>query len=315
MKSINHRCFVTFLCVLALGLSAFPVAVQALDCSVKHPLRPPQKQYRGQCPVCGMMRSMWARTWITFDPIGGVSQVCSFHCLADWTQKSGREPTSVMLTVYHHPEKAIPAEAALIVIGSSAAGTMSPVSKIVFAGRSTADEFTTSCGGEVVDYARALLAAKTNVEEENKMIGARRLQKGKIVEPGANDNCPVCGMFPDRYPHARCQIKTLAGKTLHFCSTQCMFAFLGNPAVYTDSPVDPLLIWVVDRDSGAWISGRTAFYVIGSTKVFGPMGFEALPFNFLKTAEAFTVDNGGTVAHFSDVTIDRVVPQWKYPTR
>jgi nitrous oxide reductase accessory protein NosL len=64
-----------------------------------------------------------------------------------------------------------------------------------------------------------------------------------------------------------------------------------------------------------WISGRTAFYVIGSKKVFGPMGYEALPFNSMKEAEDFTADNGGAAVTFGDVTIYKVVPQWKYFTK
>jgi len=258
---------------------------------------------------------MWARTWITFDEYKKVSQVCSFHCLADWIVKSGREPTNVMLALYHQPEKTITASAAFIVMGSTAAGSMSPVSKIVFADKSEAQRFAENCAGKLVGYATALQAAKANVRKENQMIHARRLKKGKIVEPEENDRCLVCEMYPSRYPYGKCQIKTKDGQTIHFCSTQCIFAFLGKQDLYVDAPVDPLLIWVVDRHTGMWISGRTAFYVIGSKKVFGPMGYEALPFNAYKEAKEFAVENGGKTAIFSDVTIEKVVPGWKYPER
>jgi nitrous oxide reductase accessory protein NosL len=260
-----------------------------------------------------MVRPMWARTWITFDEYKDVSQVCSFHCLADWIIKSGQEPTNVMLTLYHQPEKAISASEAFIVMGSTAAGTMSPVSKIVFADKSKAERFAQNCGGKIVYYTEALQTAKTSVAKENRMINARRLKKGKIVEPRENDRCPVCGMYPRRYPYGKCQIKTKDDQTIHFCSTQCLFAFLGKQDLYVDSPIDPLLIWVVDRNTGMWISGRTAFYVIGSKKVFGPMGYEALPFNSINEANEFIVDNGGMTAIFSNVTIQKVVPNWKYP--
>jgi nitrous oxide reductase accessory protein NosL len=256
---------------------------------------------------------MWARTWITFDEVKNVSQVCSFHCLADWIVKSGQEPTNVKLTVYHQPDKAVSADKAFIVMGSTAAGTMSPVSKIVFADKSKAEKFAQTCGGEVVDYATALDTAKSGVAKENRMINSRRLKKGKIVEPGDSDRCPVCGMYPKRYPYGKCQIKPKKGQTIHFCSTQCLFAFLGKPDLYSDAPVDPLLMWVVDRTTGMWISARTAFYVIGSKKVFGPMGYEALPFHALGDAKAFTADSGGTTAIFADVSIEKVVPSWQYP--
>lgn len=312
MKSINRRNFVKSLAVAPIGLALLPNGVKGADCNVQHPFMPPNEAYKGQCPVCGMVRSMWARTWITFDEAKNVYQVCSFHCLADWILKSGQPPENVMLTIYHQPETAIPASDAVIVIGSTATGTMSPVSKIVFADKSKAENFANSCSGELIDYTTALETAKASITRENKMIIARRLKKGKIVEPTENDNCPVCGMYPNRYPYGKCQIKSKGGLTIHFCSTQCLFAFLGKQELYLDKTLYPQLIWVVDRNSGMWISGRTAFYVIGSKKVFGPMGYEALPFNSLKEAEEFTSTNGGDISIFSKVTIQKVVPNWKY---
>jgi nitrous oxide reductase accessory protein NosL len=241
-----------------------------------------------------------------------VSQVCSFHCLADWTIKSGQHPHNVMLTVYHHPERSIAADKASIVSGSTAAGTMSPVSKVVFADKAEAKSFAKNCGGEIIDYAKALEIAKAGVTRENETINARRLKTGKIVEPIESDDCLVCGMYPIRYPYGKCQIKTKDGQTVHFCSTQCLFAFLGKQELYVESPLEPLLIWVVDRNAGMWISGRSAFYVVGSKKVFGPMGYEAFPFSSLKEAEEFAAENGGSAIIFGEITIQKIVPQWKY---
>ena len=189
---------------------------------------------------------------------------------------------------------------------------MSPVSKIVFPDESKAKNFAQACGGSIAGYADALQTAKMNVAKENQMINARRLKKGKIVEPTENDRCSVCDMYPIRYSRGKCQIKTKDNRIIHFCSTQCLFAFLGKQNLYIDPPIDPLLIWVVDHNTGMWISGRTAFYVIGSKKVFGPMGYEALPFNTIKAAKEFTAANGGMTSIFDDVTIHNVVPNWKY---
>ncbi|MGD1975841.1 MAG: nitrous oxide reductase accessory protein NosL [Desulfobacterales bacterium] len=312
MISLNRRLFIKSLAATPIALALFHRGAEGMNCNDQHPFMPPSNQYQGQCPVCGMVRPMWARTWITFNPVKNVSQVCSFHCLADWIIKSGQEPTNVMLSIYHQPERAIFASDAFIVLGSTAAGTMSPVSKIVFADKSKAEGFAQNCGGEIIDYTRALQIAKASVAKENKMINARRLKKGKIVEPNESDSCLVCGMYPIRYPYGKCQIISKDGQTIHFCSTQCLFAFLGKQKLYMDTAINPFLIWVVDRNSGMWISGRTAFYVIGSKKVFGPMGYEALPFNSLKEAEDFAADNGGAAVTFGDVTIYKVVPKWKY---
>lgn len=314
MGPVTRRRFLALFSASPLVIGGFPSAARALDCQVQHPLMPPDDRFPGQCPVCGMVRPMWARTWITFDPFGGVDQVCSFHCLADWALKSGQDARHVMLTVYHHPARMIAAEKAFIVMGSTAAGTMSPVSKIVFADRSSADAFAAACGGGVVGFSQALLTAKANAVDENREISARRLEKGKIVEPGDEDQCIVCGMFPQRYPYGKCQLQTRGGRSVHFCSTQCLFAFLGGQTRYVDAPIDPFLIWVVDRNTGMWISGRTAFFVVGSSKVFGPMGHEAFPFNSRVEAQGFALENGGRPLGFDQVTIDQIVPQWSPPT-
>ncbi len=312
MPSIRHRRCLNALAFLAIVVGLLPAVVHGGDCQTQHPIMPPDNGYVGQCPVCGMVRSMWARTWIAFDPAREVSQVCSFHCLADWTMKSGRTPQNIRLTVYHRPEQSVAADKAVIVMGSTAAGTMSPVSKLVFADPSAAEQFAQACGGAVVDFSRALLAAKASVGQENSKINARRIKKGKIVEPTDADDCLVCGMFPKRYPHGKCQLRTPEGRTIHFCSTQCLFAFLSRQTHYVQVPVTPLLIWVVDRKSGMWISGRTAFYVVGSSHLFGPMGHEAFPFALNQDAERFATTNGGTIAIFGEVSIERIVPQWQY---
>ena len=315
MKSIDRRHFMKMGSLLPFAISLIPAVASAEDCRVEHPFIKADSRFQGQCPVCGMLRPMWARTWITFDTINDVSQVCSFHCLADWALNSGQDPKNVMLTIYHQPERSIPASQAFIVLGSTAAGTMSPVSKIVFDEKAAAERFAAACGGAVVDYSKALLTAKTSAHDENKTINAHRIEKGIIVEPDAKDHCTVCGMYPQRYPYGKSQVRSRNGETKHFCSTQCLFAFLGRQTQYVNAPIDPFLIWVVDRNTGLWISGRTAFYVIGSAKIFGPMGYEAFPFNSLQEAEAFTVENGGRTAVFKAVTIDKVVPMWRYPSR
>ena len=64
-----------------------------------------------------------------------------------------------------------------------------------------------------------------------------------------------------------------------------------------------------------WTSGQTAFYVVGSSKVFGPMGYEAFPFNSMNEASEFVVENGGTVTNYGNVTIEKIVPGWEYPLK
>jgi nitrous oxide reductase accessory protein NosL len=274
--------------------------------TVDHPLMPPSPQFSGQCPLCGMARSMWARTWIEFDQTDGVSEVCSFHCLADFTRKSGTLPKNISLAVYHAPQKMIDSAAAVIVIGSTAKGTMSPRSKIVFADRQQARAFTAAHGGETASFTTALDAARVGVSGENTMLVKKRLKKGKIVEPRSDDRCAVCEMFPSRYPKNKCQIHGKDGKIYHFCSTQCMFTFLNDPVPQANPGFSPHLVWVIEFNSGRWISGRSAYYIVGAKDVYGPMGFEALPFDRKSDAVSFAGPVGGDILLFGEVTPDKI---------
>lgn len=286
--------------LLVAGLFAGPGFAAETDCAVQHPLSPPDMTLKGQCPNCGMGRPMWARTWYTFDAHEGQTQSCSLHCLADLTIKSGSVPKNIKVAVYTSPEKSIAVEKAFFVIGSSAKGTMTMNSKPAFDSKAAAEAFAKSCGGEVVDFSKALGMAKQGVAKENVMISGKRLKAGKIVEPVDNtDQCPVCAMYPARYAKNKCQITNGKNEKIHFCSTRCLFAFLKK----ADSR--PAMIWVVDNDSGRWISGYTAYYVVGSG-MQGPMGYEAFPFDTLAAANAFAGKQGGKVLRFDEVTPEKI---------
>jgi nitrous oxide reductase accessory protein NosL len=275
-------------------------------CAVKHPFMPPDKEFTGQCPNCGMVRPMWARTWMEFTTSKGKFGVCSFHCLADMALKSGEEPKDVMVALYLNPKETVKAKEAFFVVGSKAKGTMTMKSKLSFPSKEEANKFVKTCGGEVVGFKEALKLAKAGVAQENKVIAINRAKAGKTVEPVDNkDSCSVCAMYPTRYPKHKCQVMTKDKKVYHFCSTQCLFSFLADPKEYAKSDVKPFLIWVTDYPTGAWISARTAYYGVGS-KARGPMGPEAFAFDKKQAADAFSVNEGGTVLVFSEVSSDRI---------
>jgi len=306
-----------FLLVVALVVAAgafsfalWPNAALAEDpCAVKNPIMPPSKNFSGQCLNCGMARSMWARTWKTFENSEGKSQACSFHCLADVALKSGEDPKNVMAALYLDPKKMVPAQKAFYVVGSKAKGTMTMKSKCAFPSKAEAEKFAKSCGGKVVAYSDVLKMAKAGVPKENKMIAKKRVKMGKIVEPVDNkDQCPVCDMYPARYPKNKCQIVGKDKKVYHFCSTQCLFKYLKNPKKYAKADVKPFLIWVTDYPSGSWIGAKTAYYVVGSGAQ-GPMGAEALAFDKKKTAGDFAKKEGGKVLVFPQVGIDKIKPK------
>ncbi|MGD9247100.1 MAG: nitrous oxide reductase accessory protein NosL [Desulfobacteraceae bacterium] len=289
-----------------------PISALAADpCMVDHPIMPPRKDLTGQCPNCGMVRPMWARTWVTFENSEGKSQACSFHCLADIALKAGEDPENVQVALYLAPEKMVPAQKAFFVVGSKAKGTMTMKSKIAFPSKAEAEKFSGSCGGEVVGFAQALTVAKAGIAKENPMLIKNRLKKGVIIEPvDDKDHCPVCNMYPARYPNHKCQIITKDKEIYHFCSTQCLFEFLKHSSKYAKKEVVPFRIWVSDFPTGAWISGKTAYYVTGSRQ-HGPMGLEALAFDKKRTASDFAGKEGGKVLTFTHVTPDDIKPGTK----
>jgi len=180
---------------------------------------------------------------------------------------------------------------------------MTSKSKAAFADRLQAVAFARSCGGQVAGYSETLAMAVADLDPENQVIDQKRLESGKIVPPADGaDECPVCLMFPARYPKHRCQIRNTDGSVFHFCSTQCLFAFLENPRRHARREIDPVAIWVSDYAGTRWISARTAYYVLGS-KQWGPMGREAFAFDRIDAARRFQRRHGGAILHFDAVTL------------
>ena len=143
---------------------SMPLAAEE-SCQIPHPISPPDPKFKGQCPNCGMVRAMWARTWMTFENSEGTSEVCSLHCLADVARKSGEAPRHVQVALYTRPEAMQPAQHAFFVVGSSARGTMTMQSKIAFANQNAANRFIQSCGGEVASFTEAFTLARQEIQK------------------------------------------------------------------------------------------------------------------------------------------------------
>jgi copper chaperone NosL len=299
---MDRRQFITDMTCLTVVSLIFPWSLGAdTGCGVAHPLSPPDLALRGQCPNCGMMQSMWARTWKTFRLEDGLREACSFHCLADMAVKSGQTPQDVQTALFLQPRGMVSAAAAWYVVGSSAGGTMTMLSKAAFYRRSAADDFARTCGGEVADYTTTFELARRALDKENAMIDRKRLAKGKIVPPAdMQDECVVCRMYPSRYPRHRSQVAYKNGHIDHFCSTHCLFGWLTVPLNRRVQTGQSGMVWVTDYASGRWISGSTAYYVIGSGTT-GPMGAEAIAFNRRDQALAFARAEGGQVLMFEQV--------------
>ena len=302
MNRLSRRQFIGNLTWLTVTSLAWPLTARPDSCgALDHPLAPPAAGLYGRCPNCGMTQAMWARTWKTFRLDDRQRDACSFHCLAEMPLKSDQPLQDVRTALFLQPRGMVPAEAAWYVVGSSARGTMTRISKAAFLSRSAALDFAAQCGGEVRDYAATYRLAQGSLAKENAMIDKKRLAGKKIVSPvDLKDECAVCRMYPSRYPRYRSQVSNPAGHVDHFCSTHCLFIWLGDAKHDALAKGSAAMIWVTDFVSGRWISGRTAYYVVGSRSL-GPMGAEAIAFDRQAQARDFSHAHGGRVLEFHQV--------------
>lgn len=281
--------FVAIICLLLFGVclaSGSTVAAVAAEMKL--------------CSNCGMMLKKWAHTNHKFINSEGDFRTCSIHCLADINKKSGEEPQKVLVADYLQPNKMFPVEKAVYVIGSSAPGTMTMVSKLAFRSQGEAKKFAAEKGGKIAAFPDAFAAARQELPKSKVNIEKKRIKMGKIVVPTAQDRCAVCNMKPERYPRNSAQLITPEKKRFHFCSTKCLFSFLDTPQEYGAGTIKVAAVWVHDYASGRYIYGSNGYYVVG-TKVLGPMGPEAIPFDLKAQARAFARENGGTVLRFNEV--------------
>lgn len=118
----------------------------------------------------------------------------------------------------------------------------------------------------------------------------------------ADARCPVCGMYPARFPKWAAQLALRDGSVRFFDSPREFFVFVDRVSRGT-APVaagDVAVAWVTDYPGNGWVQAGAAWYVQGS-KVVGPMRSDALPaFAHRASADAFVAANGGRVLSFSE---------------
>ena len=68
---------------------------------------------------------------------------------------------------------------------------------------------------------------------------------------------------------------------------------------------DVAAVYVKDFNSREWIDATDANFVIGSNAM-GPMGKTLVPFSDHMEAMKFMEDHGGTIGHYSEITMDTI---------
>lgn len=135
------------------------------------------------------------------------------------------------------------------------------------------------------------------------LLGAGAAVRAEPPQPGAEDRCPVCGMFVAKYPDWVASMEFAQGDVVHFDGVKDLLTFYFNMAHYQPGrDMDDIRdIHVTDYYSGRRIDAWEAFFVLGSD-VFGPMGKELIPFESQAAAVEFKRDHHGTrVMRFADI--------------
>lgn len=116
--------------------------------------------------------------------------------------------------------------------------------------------------------------------------------------------CPVCGMYPARFPRWAAQSIFRDGAAHYFDSPIDLFVFLQKIDRYDSRYAlnEVAVSFVTDFETGQWIEAQDAFFVHGSS-AFGPMRDADLPaFASREAADALTRSRGGRVLAFTEVT-------------
>lgn len=124
--------------------------------------------------------------------------------------------------------------------------------------------------------------------------------------PGPQDACPVCGMFPHRYPDWIATVLYKDGHADHFDGAKDLFKYLLDMEKYASGrkAQDIIKIGVTDYYATELIDAKTAYYVIGSD-VLGPMGHELIPHPDEFDTKEFAKDHfGKRVLRFDEITMD-----------
>lgn len=134
------------------------------------------------------------------------------------------------------------------------------------------------------------------------VAGAAGKPQPKVI--GEQMSCGVCGMYPARFPEWQTQIIFKDGEMVPFDGAKDMFKYLLNMSAYAKGHerAAVVAVWVKNHDTGAWLDGEAAYYVVGSSAV-GPMGSELVPFASPGAAKVFQGKNGGTVSRFAEITL------------
>ncbi len=129
------------------------------------------------CPVCGMKLGMFYKTSHASKVHNHKDrQYCSIRCLAVDMQEYDINLDDIKV-VDVTSQKLIDADSAFYVVGSDVQGTMSKVSKLAFADKKAAEDFSDEHGGKIVDFKTALKMAQDSLSSDIAMVQNKKDKK------------------------------------------------------------------------------------------------------------------------------------------
>jgi nitrous oxide reductase accessory protein NosL len=152
----------------------------------------------------------------------------------------------------------------------------------------------------------ALLIAGCGTDQDGPRPAVQSISADGRLNLGKSDRCPVCAMFPYRYPQTAAGMTLKNNTTFYFCSNGCLLRSWLRPTVYLGrhrSAIDRLV--ARDYFCGAPVDGCAALWVAGSD-VIGPMGPAIVALGYANQLEAFRKRHGGSAVFTLDELDDNL---------
>jgi nitrous oxide reductase accessory protein NosL len=125
------------------------------------------------------------------------------------------------------------------------------------------------------------------------------LEVPKKIE--VHKECPLCGMYPARYPQFNCQVIFKDGTYEAFDSAAGLLVYLlfSDKTGIIAKPVDKIYFKHYLKEN--WLEADKTFFVVGS-EILGPMGIEFLSVDSEKDAkEVKKQEKGEDIIHFKKI--------------
>ena len=133
------------------------------------------------------------------------------------------------------------------------------------------------------------------------LFGTTSWASSQPIKIESHKECPLCGMYPARYPEFNCQIVFIDGSYEAFDSAIGLLVYLLFPD-NTGIKLKPIAkIYFRDYLKESWLEAGKTFFVTGS-EIMGPMGVEFLPVDSKQAAkELKKQEQGQDITHFKEI--------------